>query len=248
MPNVVRGSKQHQMRVVPDRPLRQFLMFGAVFLLVFSASVTGFLVAYAYNLISLSGSELAQLRFDLNESSVENDSLRREIAFLERASEVDKNAAFQSNALSAELRLQILELERDVEYYRKVISEEAGNTGLSIASFDLFATSIEKKYRYRIVLRQQDADGDSYLEGSVTVLVTGKKAGVDLAIPIHKLSSDQDGLDIRLRFKYFQNVEGELEIPDEFQPVRIDIEASSEEPVKKTVKKSVLWSELVTNL
>ena len=41
---------------------------------------------------------------------------------------------------------------------------------------------------------------------------------------------------------------GELEIPDEFQPVRIDIEASSEEPVKKTVKKSVLWSELVTNL
>ena len=66
MPNVVRGSKQHQMRVVPDRPLRQFLMFGAVFLLVFSASVTGFLVAYAYNLISLSGSELAQLRFDLN--------------------------------------------------------------------------------------------------------------------------------------------------------------------------------------
>lgn len=245
MPNVVRGSKQHRMKVVADRPLRRIFVFGAVFLVVFSASATGFLVAYAYNLLSLSGSESAQLQFALNEKITEIESLRREIAFLERTSEVDKKAAFQSNASSATLRSQISELERNVEYYRKVVSEEAGNTGLSISGFDLFETDIVNKYRYRVVLRQQDADGDSYLEGNLSVNLVGKKAGIDLAIPLHELSADQDGLDIRLRFKYFQNVEGKLEIPDGFQPVRIDIEASSKEPVKKIVKESVLWADLL---
>lgn len=245
MPNVVRGSKQHRMKVVADRPIRQFLIFGAVFLVVFSASTAGFLVAHAYNLLSLGGSESAQLQFALNEKTDEVESLRREIAFLERNSEVDKKAALQSSASSATLRSQISELERNVEYYRKVISEEAGNTGLSISGFDLFKTSIANKYRYRVALRQQDADGDSYLEGELSVNLIGKKAGIDAAIPLHELSADQDGLDIRLRFKYFQNVEGELEIPDGFQPVRIDIEASSNEPVKKIVKESVLWADLL---
>lgn len=245
MPNVVRGSKQHRMKVVADRPIRRFLMFGAVFLVVFSASAAGFLVAYAHNLLSLSGSESAQLQFTLNEKTTEVVALRREIAFLERTSEVDKKAAFQSNASSETLRSQISELERNVEYYRKVISEEAGSTGLSISDFDLFATAVGNKYRYRVALRQQDADGDSYLEGGLSVNLIGKKAGIDLTIPLHELSADQDGLDIRLRFKYFQNVEGELEIPDGFEPIRIDIEASSEEPVKKIVKESVLWADLL---
>ena len=245
MPNVVRGSKQHRMKVVADRPIRQFFILGAVFLVISSASATGFLIAYAYNLLSLNGSESAQLQFALDEKTAENVSLRREIAFLERTSEVDKKAAFQSNASSATLQSQISELERNAEYYRRVISEKAGNTGLSISDFDLFATSIGNKYRYRIALRQQDADGDSYLEGRLSVNLIGKKAGMDLAIPLHELSTDQDGLDIRLRFKYFQNVEGELEIPDGFQPARIEIEASSNEPVKKIVKESVLWADLL---
>ena len=76
MPNVVRGSKQHRMKVVADRPIRQFFILGAVFLVIFSASATGFLVAYAYNLLSLNGSESAQLQFALNEKTAENVSLR----------------------------------------------------------------------------------------------------------------------------------------------------------------------------
>ncbi|CAN0527437.1 unnamed protein product, partial [Scytosiphon promiscuus] len=51
----------------------------------------------------------------------------------------------------------------------------------------------------------------------------------------------QDQLDIRLRFKYFQNIEGELVLPENFVPERLQVAAVSLEPVEKSINQNFSW-------
>ena len=46
---------------------------------------------------------------------------------------------------------------------------------------------------------------------------------------------------MRLRFKYFQNIEGELVLPDNFVPDRLQVAAVSVEPVEKSINQNFSW-------
>jgi hypothetical protein len=60
-------------------------------------------------------------------------------------------------------------------------------------------------------------------------------------LALRDISEAEDELDIRLRFKYFQNIEGELALPEGFQPDRVQIAAVSTEPVSKTISEDFGW-------
>jgi hypothetical protein len=58
---------------------------------------------------------------------------------------------------------------------------------------------------------------------------------------LRDISDEQDQLDIRLRFKYFQTIEGELALPTGFEPERIQIAAVATEPVGKSIDQYYSW-------
>jgi len=173
--------------------------------------------------------------------SIENEELRRRLALAEREAEVDQLAAQEVSRELNDLQARIAELESDLLYYRKVVSEQTDSTGLMISRFDLTPTAKQNTKRYKLVLRQQDADGDTYLEGHVNVTLAGRQAGQQRRLALREISSEQDEDNIRLRFKYFQNVEGELVVPDGFVPERIEISAIAEAPVAKRVDQTFEW-------
>jgi hypothetical protein len=79
------------------------------------------------------------------------------------------------------------------------------------------------------------------LEGHVNVTLAGRQGGQQRRVALREISPEQDEDNIRLRFKYFQNVEGELVIPDGFVPERIEISAIAETPVAKRVDQAFEW-------
>ncbi|MCG8413892.1 MAG: hypothetical protein MI746_06695, partial [Pseudomonadales bacterium] len=80
-----------------------------------------------------------------------------------------------------------------------------------------------------------------FLTGHVNVNLIGTQNDEQVIYPLREISEDEDQLDIRLRFKYFQNIEGELALPEGFEPDRIQIAAISIEPVEKTVNQDFSW-------
>jgi hypothetical protein len=110
-----------------------------------------------------------------------------------------------------------------------------------ISRFDLTLTDKANTKRYKLVLRQQDADGDTYLEGRVNVTLVGRQSGQLKRLALREVSSEQDEDAIRLRFKYFQNVEGEIVVPGGFVPEKIEISAVAEAPVAKRVDQEFEW-------
>ena len=243
MPNVVKGSKQEKMVVVPYRPRRRLLIAAAVIAGVALSAGGGFFYGFYEALIAERNAQanLQRLTNDLTTVQAENAELRRQVAILDTTSVMDQRATEEVQSTIRGLRERVAQLEQDIVFYRQVVSEETGSTGLTIGQFDISATNIVNRFRYKLVLRQQDADGDTFLTGHVNVNLVGSQNGEQVILPLREVSESIDQLDIRLRFKFFQNIEGELALPEGFQPERIQIAAVATEPVAKSIDQNFSW-------
>lgn len=243
MPNVVKGSKQEQMVVVPYRPYQKVLFTIIVLLGVAVSALGGWAYGYYKTLLNqqLIQEDRTELLAQLNAAQAENADLRREIAILDRSSVMDQRANEEVQTTISSLQERVSQLEQDIVYYRQVLSEETEDTGLIVGQLDINSTAESDRYRYKLVMRQEDADGDTFLLGHVNINLVGRQDEEQVIYPLRELSADEQELDIRLRFKYFQNIEGELALPDGFEPDRIQIAAVSTEPVEKTISQDFSW-------
>ena len=243
MPNVVKGSKQERMMVVPYRPARRVIIGLLLIIGVGASAAGGFLYSYYVAIESRQGefASRQELFEELQSSELENSDLRRQMAILDRSSVMDQRATEEVQSTIVTLRGRVAQLEQDIVYYRQVVSDETGETGLVISQHDIATTSTAGVYSYKLVLRQLDADGDSYLVGFVNVNIVGSQGEEQMIVPLREVSKEQDLLDIRLRFKYFQNIEGWLTLPEGFVPERVQIAAVSTEPVEKNINQDFSW-------
>ncbi|MGB1401058.1 MAG: DUF6776 family protein [Pseudohongiellaceae bacterium] len=243
MPNVVKGSRQEKMMVVPYRPGRRVLFISLLLTGVAVSAAGGWGYAYYTTVLAQQGeqAEKRELSAQLTDLRQENEALRRQIVILDRSSAVDQQTGAELQETLTALRQRVAQLEEDVLFYRQVVEEETDETGLVIGQLDIDATRSPDRYRYKLVMRQQDADGDTYLTGHVNFNLVGQLQDQQVILPLRDLSEFEDELDIRLRFKYFQNIEGELVLPEGFQPDRIQIAAVATEPVSKRINEDFGW-------
>lgn len=231
------------MVVVPYRPRQRVLFTLFLVLGVAISAVGGWAYGY-YKTMLTQQTELAdqsELRAELDSLQLENADLRRQIAILDRSSVMDQQANAEVQGTITALRERVAQLEEDIVFYRQVVAEETEDTGLVIGQLDIDATAVPGRYRYKLVMRQQDADGDTFLVGHVNVNLVGLQGDEQVILALRDISEAEDELDIRLRFKYFQNIEGELALPEGFQPDRIQIAAVATEPVSKTISEDFGW-------
>ena len=243
MPNIVKGSKQEKMIVVPLRPRRRLFFTFCLLLGVATAAAGGFAYGYYQTMLSqqTAQADRAELVRELGDLRLENTELHRQVAILDRSSVMDQRATVEVQSTIGSLRERVAQLEQDIVYYRQVVSYETEDTGLIISQLDIDATSTPRVYRYKLVLRQQDADGDTFLTGHVNVNLVGRQNGALVILPLREISAEQDQMDIRLRFKYFQNIEGELTLPEGFSPERVQIAGVETAPFEKNIDQDFSW-------
>jgi len=229
--------------VVPYRPGRRVLFTLLLLTGVAVSAAGGWGYAYYTTVLTQQGeqAEKRELSAQLTDLREENEALKGQIAILDRSSAVDQQTGAELQETLTALRQRVAQLEEDVLFYRQVVEEETEETGLVIGQLDIDATRSPDRYRYKLVMRQQDADGDTYLTGHVNFNLVGQLQDQQVILPLRDLSEFEDELDIRLRFKYFQNIEGELALPEGFQPDRIQIAAVATEPVSKRINEDFGW-------
>ena len=243
MPGVVKGSKQQRMVVVPYRPGWRMFFTTALIAGAAISALGGFAYAYYQTLLTQETTQVgrAELERELESMQLENSDLNRQIAILDRSSVMDQRANKEVQETIRGLRDRVAQREQDVVYYRGVVSEEIEDTGLIISRLDIDGTNHPRIFNYKLVIRQRDADGDTYLLGHIKVSIVGRQNDELVIIPLRDISAEQDELDINLRFRYFQNIEGELALPEGFEPERVQIAAVETAPIEKTLDQDFDW-------
>jgi hypothetical protein len=140
----------------------------------------------------------------------------------------------------ADQKEQIASLEEGLQFYRSLMAPGEIAQGLSLRPLELVALDNPGYYSYRIVA-QQEARKHSQLKGELSVEVIGVLAGQQVSYSLAELSSDIEGSEIALRFRYFQSIDGELSLPEGFEPRSVSLVATATAPRKMEVREQYPW-------
>lgn len=238
----VKGSKQLKMVVVPHRPWRNAMVRLGVCMLLVATGAGFYFYGYSQG-VFVNGdarAERDQLMAQVNDMSRQISVLQQELINSEQASTVDRQALDEVQGTIINLRETIAQLEEDVLFYKQIMSPENNETGLMIGQLDLLSTEEDNRIRYRLELRQQ-GNNEKLVSGYANVNILGNRDRQEISMPLRSLAVDEDQLDIKLQFRYFQNIQGVLVLPEDFEPLGIQILAVDEGDNPKTVQKSFAW-------
>lgn len=241
MPEVT-GSKQYRSVVVQHRPGRRALRWGLVLLAIITSSALSYWLGErgGRSASQSFGQENIQLKQQLATVEEKWQVVSQQLANAATGAEIDRQAVNEVRAVISKHKQTINELNEEITFYKGLMAPTEREQGLGIRSWELYPGSGPGRYQYKLVL-QQLALKHSMLKGTVTVDIVGKRAGVAETLSLDILSRQVEKPAIKLRFKYFQYVDGELQVPVDFVPERVDIVARATAPKKVAVEKHFGW-------
>ncbi len=212
-------SSQRKIMVYSPRML-WILLAVLVVLAILGASVAfNFGRQYAGDELVRLKSERGRLDSQVESLEKHNHELRERVVVLEKSSEIDRLANLEVRDSYAALQNELLELRRELEFYRGIVSPGGEKAGLRIQRFELIPGSGPGHFDYNLTLTQLKRN-DRYARGSIMIEVEGLQDGKPVKLPVTALASG-DAPTLKYKFRYFQHFSGEMVLPDKFQPQRV---------------------------
>ncbi len=187
--------------------------------------------------------ERDRLRDRIAQLEDEAATLRAQKAIHERAREIDRHAYDQVDNSMKEQQNELLELKEQVIFYRGIVGSSDQVRGLQILSFRLEDNGGGRNFRYRLILNQLEKS-NRLIKGRVRLTLIGLQDDAQVELSHAKFSQKGDEGEL-FRFKYFQEVDGDIVLPEGFVPLRIKVKASSTGKKRKSIERIYSWSELM---
>jgi len=238
----VKGSPKRRVKVVEYR-LR--IVVGILAALVLAVAGLAAAAYFGGHKVGMSGQERA--KEDVQRLSTElaqwKSSAQEYEQLLENsntAAEIDRQSSEGVRQEVISLKDEIARLSEENTFYRGLMAPNEKASGLTIGSVELVRSRDSETYNYKVVV-QQLATRHSVLSGVLTFTVFGRQDGIETRYPLMDLSNDVSVEDVRLRFKYFQVIEGQLGLPENFEPEGIEISARTTGAKVQKVDKKFGW-------
>ncbi|MCG8429023.1 MAG: hypothetical protein MI754_16830 [Chromatiales bacterium] len=159
--------------------------------------------------------ELYQQKTYIAELEEERDQLRLKVATLERTSQIDQEAVKQVRQEMKGLQAERLKMEEELTFLRGLVGGDK-KEGLYIHEFQLESGEAERQFRYRFTVSQRLKNVGT-ASGWIRLKLEGKRADEVVTLSLSDLVEDKADR-IKMRFKHFQNVEGVITLPENFEP------------------------------
>lgn len=186
---------------------------------------------------------LSSLSKQHRETLKENELLTQQVQNFKQSDAINVRAKQEIQATIGQLSDRVAQLQKDVTFYQSIMAPSKNNKGLQIQSIELSALEQNRRYAYKIVLAQV-ASRRGYIQGVVAVNLVGKQGSESVVIPLRDVSSVQE-LGMKFRFKYFQEFDGKISLPEGFEPEQIQVVAQSKGKNASRIELNSEWRELL---
>ena len=239
---VVKGSKQERLQLVAYDPWQRFRRFVYMVLFIAVIAAACFYGGQYASLQQLNalGAERDQLQEQLVAADSDIRGLRQRTAVLEKGGEVDRQAAEGIRQTVKELKSQIATLEEEVSFYKGIMAPGSQDKGLRISKVEILPLEQNLNYRYSIMMTQV-ADNSSYIKGLAAVNFIGQQDGQKKIIPLRELDEKVSELGLKFRFRYFQEVAGEVSLPENFNVEQVQVVLQSTGNKAQRVEETIDW-------
>ncbi len=168
-------------------------------------------------------------------------ALKQEVALLETNIEVDRESYREVEANLTVLQGKIQEQRDAIAFYRGIVSPSDGNSGLRVQDLKLTRGKAEREFNVRLVLVQA-MKHDRKVSGDVNLSIVGDQNGVETTYAFAQLVPEEADKAWAYSFRYFQDFDRQLVLPDGFTPERITVEVRSRTRSISSIEESFAWA------
>ncbi len=222
-----RSSPSSRFVVVPRRPAARFALAVASLLWLGSLLATAWLTArWVVPGLERARSDLDDTRSALQTAEERIERQRQRIAVLRRSDQISRGANVELQQTLAERDEEIAALRADVAFYERLVGGSAQRQGLNVHSLSL-APASGGAWRYTVTLTQ-NLKKAKVSQGELTFSVDGVRSGQLETLEWPALLQHDEAAPQPFSFKYFQQLEGSVMLPDGFTPHRVRVRLRSE--------------------
>jgi hypothetical protein len=135
--------------------------------------------------------------------------------------EVQRLASQKAQTTIEEGMLEQAKLREELAFYQKVMAPELKQDGFVIEAFNVAKALSDNTYTFDLVLMQQDRIKTN-IKGNVDDTLRGSQSGQVKELRLLDLMP-QGSKPLVFSFKYFQVIEGQFELPADFQAETIQV-------------------------
>ena len=231
----------HRLIVKPHRPLYS-LAVTAIGAILLSICVWLLLDNY-YRQYSATAQEYQTLADTHRELKSENKMLKGRLTILDRDIQVKRTANGALDTEIINLRDEVRNLKSELHFYQDIISAAQGSGSLNIQGL-LLEPAEAQYYRFKLVVTQAVKNANIVSEGVMDLSVEGTENGDVRTLNLSDITADGE-LEPNFEFDNFKRIDGNLVLPDGFEPIRIIVRLYLKGQENAATERIFDWSDLI---
>ena len=171
----------------------------------------------------------------------EIEELKQEVALQETHRDIEREAYKDVETNLITLQAKIVEQQDAIAFYRGIVSPADGKPGLRVQDFKLTRGAEEREFILRLVLVQA-MKHDRKVSGDVALSVEGNEDGEAKSYALSDLLPPDTDQAWPFSFRYFQDFDRQIVLPDGFTPERVRVEVRSRTRSISSIEESFAWA------
>ncbi|MCP4388175.1 MAG: hypothetical protein GY802_07760 [Gammaproteobacteria bacterium] len=173
------------------------------------------------------------------ELETRNHNLVQKNAHLGGSSKIERDAYELANQELARLQRELLSQKEELVFYRGIVSPKDAALGVNLQSFEVRKKNNQNQYSYKMILTKS-GKSTKRIRGGAKIVIRGENGGSVSELKMTDLVLENPGKDTKFAFKYFQVFEGDIALPEGFEPFEVEI------AIKPTTKKVESFTETIS--
>lgn len=167
------------------------------------------------------------------------DELEQRVTTLARSDQISREANRDLQGALAEREEQVAGLRAEVAFYERFVGSTADRHGLTVHELQI-RPGEGRVWHFAATLTQNQERGQAS-EGTLTLAIEGSRNGRLEELEWTDLRQREDAPAVEYSFRYFQQVQGDVVLPEGFTPVRVTVRAA---PARgSAVEQSFPWAD-----
>jgi hypothetical protein len=181
-----------------------------------------------------------ELEVKIEHLQKENREMRTQLAELDTFRVGRTREQAEVARAMGQLQAQVAQQSQELAFYRGVVAQGAASIGLKIEQLRITSTDKPGVFNVHLSLvRSGRAEADAV--GTLVLSLDGTQAGVAKSLDFSTLTGARQS-EQRYGFRYFQDFDQAISVPQAFKPGQLQIEVRSSKKDVPPLSQSFLWS------
>ena len=169
----------------------------------------------------------------------QNKELKEQILKLEYLANVDNETSIRLQNEIKSLQDRVFNLRRELTFYQGIITASSYSRGLNIQGLHIEATRKKGFFKYKLVLTNI-GKSDKVTEVTIDMMVEGTDKSGFRTLRLSEVSSG-GAYKCTIKIRNFERVEGNLNLPDGFEPLRVYVDLKQHDGEKLKLHRVFEW-------